>query len=68
MTVDNEKTELTELEEYADNLTGAAWKALARAQYDKSRLGGETHKKAMTDVFNIVIEVSNKTLRKIDNL
>lgn len=65
MIVDNEKTEL---EEYIDNLVGAAWKALARTQYEKSRSEGETHKEAMNDVFNTVIEVSNKILRKIDNL
>lgn len=51
-----------------DNLEGIVWKALARTQCDKSCSEGETHKEAMNDVFNIVIEVSNKTLRKIDNL
>ena len=59
MTVNNEKTEL---EEYINKLVGGAWKALAKAQYEKSRSEGRTHKEAFVDTLDKIIEVSSKIL------
>ena len=59
MSVDNEKTEI---EKYVGKLEGEVWKALAKAQYEKSRSEGRTHKEAFVDTLDKIIEVSSKIL------
>ncbi len=66
MTVDDDGR--TEIEEYLGKLEGEAWKALARTQYEKSRSEGRTHEEAFVDTLDKIIEVGDRTLRKIDDL